>query len=758
MKQTNKAIATLFLLSILLLFVPSRGQGRRGYSSFASAGSPDDETTSVADSDSLPKQYGLVQAGIYLIARAYGDSVVLRWGAEDYVTQRTLDDEGVMIVRYDYSPEGDDPFCDTLVTSFKPWTKEQFEGAYAEDDSIARMAMGIMFSKGGLRPDQTKAAPGSFGSFYDIYQDQQTNQAFRMLIAEWRRDLADHMAMRWIDKKVRPGHEYEYIVRPVEYDTTMQLIIAPAILTVKNDRFIRPDYKIEMGDTIISHCQLRLWWADHENSSFEIDRRRKGEEEWERVNKLPYWNMQPEVDGQEINDTLDCFYGDMVPEPGEYEYRIFGHDPFGDLTKPSPTLSVHVPDMEAPRAPELVLVEIDRQDSTDLSKKVMATFHFEKDTLEEDFSGFNVLYYNERHTGKEWKQLNKEMLPPSDSLFTCDMTGLSTGMVLVAAYDTAQNVAYSLPRMVQIKDVKAPAPMRNFKAESNIEDGTITLTWEPDTLDDDIDYYELLFANDTTHSFIIRNQGKLKNPSYVDTVAMDVNQKYIYYKVRAIDYSTNQSDDVMLQVLRPTRLKPQVAHLLDSRADSLGIHMQWACSNEQIMDRHVLMRRLKGEEKWDTLGIFPADSIRATENVLSYTDRPAYNRKQDYQYCVESFSCFNISSDLSLIFTISYEGPRILQIPIRLESGYLVETNETLLTWEINEGKPVEGDWYICIYRKAPNHENYEFLISVPADTKERRSSLLMPGQTEQYYIKLRFDDGRESRMSNEVSILRPNN
>ena len=46
-------------------------------------------------------------------------------------------------------------------------------------------------------------------------------------------------------------------------------------------------------------------------------------------------------------------------------------------------------------------------------------FADEKDTLEEDFTGFNVLYYNERHTGHEWKKLNKELLPPSDSLFTC---------------------------------------------------------------------------------------------------------------------------------------------------------------------------------------------------------------------------------------------------------------------------------------------------------------------------------------------------
>ena len=79
-----------------------------------------------------------------------------------------------------------------------------------------------------------------------------------------------------------------------------------------------------------------------------------------------------------------------------------------------------------------------------------------------------------------------------------------------------------------------------------------------------------------------------------------------------------------------------------------------------------------------------------------------------------------------------------------------------MLTWDINGGKPVEGDCYLCIYRKGPRDENYTFHISVPADPKERRSSMLAPGQTESYYVKLRFDDGRESLISNEVSVTRP--
>ena len=46
-------------------------------------------------------------------------------------------------------------------------------------------------------------------------------------------------------------------------------------------------------------------------------------------------------------------------------------------------------------------------------------------------------------------------------------------------------------------------------------------------------------ANDTTHTFLIRNQGGIRETEFIDSMALNVNQKYIYYKVRAVDYSTN---------------------------------------------------------------------------------------------------------------------------------------------------------------------------------------------------------------------------
>lgn len=691
-------------------------------------------------------------ARIIMDARSYGDSIVLRWAGEDWATQQALYHVGVDIYRTEYSDNGIS--VDTLVKAFKPWTKEQLVRCYSARDSIANIAIALLYGGKELKPDQTQSAKGTAGAWLELSENQKQHIMFAVLVSEWRKDVADRIAMRWVDKKVKANCRYEYAIVPSYFDETGTLQIASASRQIENLPFKRPDFNVTIGDSITGQNQVYLWWENRHYSSYEIERRKRGETQWKRLTEIPYLQMSADNGSDEVQD---CHYADVVDDIGVYEYRVFAHDPFGELTNASPVHIVKVPDMQAPKAPDLVKVEIDRQDPNDLSKKVMATFHFEKDSIEADFVGFMPMYYNQRNTNKQWKELSPKLLPPGTTTYTCDMTGLSTGMVVVAAYDSAHNVSYSIPRMIQIRDVKAPSMMKNFKAEVNPDNGTIRLTWEPDSVDDDIDYYEVLSANDTTHTFIVAHQKGLKECQFVDTVAMDVNQKYIYYKVRATDYSTNRGEDTPpLQVLRPTNLLPHVAHLLKSTVDSLGIHTTWACSNEQMMDHHVLMRRLEGTQVWDTLGVFNADSVKAAGNIVRFDDCPATNRKHDYQYAMESFNCWGKSSGLSLILSIAFEGSRYVNIPMRLSGSYDEKTREMVFSWVLNNGKPINDPCYICFYRKGPNDKEARFFISEELTEKDFRLKRSVVGHTEEIYIKLRFEDGRESQISNTVSITVP--
>lgn len=702
----------------------------------------------------ISAQSSSARSQIHMLARAYGDSIVLRWAAEDYVSQRYLNRVGVNIYRYDLT---DDYKCDTIVYQKKPLSLDEWRAAYPnQNDTLAYTAMSLLYGDTKMTANQTRNFPGSIGSLMEYYDDQQTHLAFAILLSEWRRDLADGLAMRALDTNVKKGHRYEYILQPAVRDTTMTIIFdAGHISGIVNEKYTPQKFDVEVGDSIVGPYTVRLWWENRKHSSYEIERREvngKKKGEWVRVNNKPVMMMPSETYG---SDQWDCSYLDIVPKVGEYEYRIFAHDAFGDLTESSPVHRVEVKDLSAVVAPDITLIEIDRQDPNDLTKKVLATIHFHKETMEDDYTGFMPMYYSERITGKQWRSLLKQPLQPTDTICTVDVTGLTTGMIVVCAYDEAGNMSYSLPRMIRIRDLKAPDAPKNFKSEIIDNDlGLVRLSWETD--EDDIEYFELAYANDTTHQFMLRSQGKLMAHSFVDTLAVDVNQKYIYYKVRAIDYSTNEGDYTpVLQVLRPSILPPSQAHLDSTWVSPEAVNMRWVCANEAQMKSHRLLRRQENQQKWETVKSWTAEEVKLQNNEIMVSDAPAFDRETRYQYAIES-EAVNGKTAMSLIYSVRFAGKAVFDWPIKLFGEYNKDAKETRLVWECDDNLPFKGQWYFCIWRKGARDERPKFLLSAKKEDRMFTDKLLRPGEQAEYYIFIQYRDGRKSRASNVVKVSAP--
>ena len=80
-------------------------------------------------------------AKINVLTRTYGDSVVLRWAADDYVSWRYLNRVGVNIVRMDKETYK----TDTVVLGLKPATLDEFRSRYADH---YRTALDLMHREG----------------------------------------------------------------------------------------------------------------------------------------------------------------------------------------------------------------------------------------------------------------------------------------------------------------------------------------------------------------------------------------------------------------------------------------------------------------------------------------------------------------------------------------------------------------------------------------------------------------------------------
>ncbi len=739
--------------------------------------------------DSTQMEVGIVDTKIHLLSRTYGDSIVLRWAPEDYATWRYVNRVGMDVLRY----SEDHPFdADTLAHRLRPYTLEQFRQRYPTTDTLAMTAAGLLYDENRTRPTATKNPPGTLGSLYEIYQEQQMRYAFALLTTEWRRDLADALAMRLVDKTAKRGKTYEYIVRPSEIDTTGQMIVRTGhIPELKNERYKPEPFVTTLTDSTIAENSVQLTWNRKLYSSFEIERRGplspsgaplpasasslspastspsnipaspstskatvpdgSPSGNWTRVTPKPYIDMSPNTQGRP--DTLYTMT-DQVPQVGLYDYRLLAHDAFGDLTEPTKPFRVWVRDITPPSPPAITLITIDRRDSTDLSKGVFATFHLRKDTMEADYTGWHLVYYHEKDTEKQWRRLSPQQTP-ADTLLTLDVTGISTGMVAVAASDTANNTSYSIATMLRLEDLKAPGVPQNLRAQGNPLQGTITLDWDaPEDLD--IDYYEVAYANDSTHRWVLATEQKLHDTHFVDTIDVTANQKYIYYKVRAIDYSTNEGFySPVLQVIRPTLIPPVVAHIDSTWVDDNGIHMRWITSAEHFVSHHLVWRRLHTDKEWTLLAVCNADSLADYDYELTLHDKPEYTREARYDYAIETISYSGVSSEKSLAYSVRWEGDAVFSLPLKLYGEYLEDKQETRLVWEMPQEPPYKGRWYFCIFRQGPDDKAPTFLISAAKDDRIFSDHLLDPGQQASYFIRVKYADGRQSEDSNTVTVKR---
>ena len=704
-----------------------------------------------------PAYHPRVTSKIRLLTRSYGDSIVLRWVAEDYVSYNYLATFGVNVLRVS-KVEGYN--TDTLAYALKPKTLEQFKQKYAPDDSIAYVAMNVLY---GEEKENVHRDHGERGNTLDTSSDQDINYGFSMLTADWRQDLAEDLAVRLTDKTAKAGVPYEYIVQPTVWNDEV-IIFEPGVAeNVTNTPYKPQVYDVRMVDSLGAPYTLQIGWWDSEHSSFEVERRQtstlKGERvngKWERITQKPYVSMVEQAEGEDY-----CLVVDSVPELGNWEYRIMGYDAFGDLNDLGEH-SVFVPDVEPPLPPTLKAIVIERPDDNDPMSQVFAHVIWEKEYIEEDFAGYRIYYQPMQKDNEAWRLMTPNLLAPTDTICKLDMTGYRTGMMYIAAYDFTGNESRSFVQQVTLTDYKAPAVPSNFRAmvrEINLTDTAevntkwayVDLYWQPAAEDDDIDYFDIAYANDTTHNFLLRNEGGIRQSAFTDSMALNANQRYIYYKVRAVDYSTNIGEwSHWIQVERPHITPPTQPHLGHSSHDNTtGMHMEWIVGADADMKRHILYRRLGEEGKWEILAKYDADSVKTQDNTIIVDDNPPYSQNGRYYYFMRSVNASPFTSN-SLAVSWKHQGPRILDVPIELTGSY---EDGTVLTWFINPNKLPGGEWHFCIYRKGLGDKDFKYYMSAAQTDQRYTEHTLKQGETAEYYIQLQFEDGRRSQPSNTVRV-----
>jgi len=711
--------------------------------------------------DSLDAEVQVAQFRLQMLARAYGDSIVIRWAPDEYVPWKFLNGYGCYLIRDERSSTS---MGDTLAL-LKPMNKYEFAKLFSDTDTMAFAAMQTIFGEG-TKMDNTKYAPGSAGSIMEIYEEQQNTFGMAMVIAERRPDIATAMGLRYVDKNVKKDTLYSYYLAP---NLSPEILhVTPGYVLVDNTPYEPKPCTLELTDSIASVDGVLLSWEyTDEYSGFDIERRKKGQKDWVVLNDKPYMSM-----------TMDLFEGEQPPslyadtgmEPGTYIYRLRGYDSFGDKSAPGPEHEVTLPDMIPPVPPRIKLITINRGDST-----ITARIDWHKEAIESDLLGYIPFYQfgapddvdklsGEASTntadsalfGGRWVPLVKDrVLAPTDSSVVVDVRGLNTGMVTIAAVDSAMNMTYAMPMPMRIDDLEPPLAPTNLRGLVSAE-GVVTLGWTP-SISQDTYYYEVFMANDTTHTFVlVPNQQQYQDTLFKDTLSLEVNHPFKYYKVRAIDWAGNNSEfSDVLRVTRPNFNAPSECFIDTSWVTQDSIYMRWVISPEKDLDKIRVFRRLSNESQWTMIQTHYQEEVNG-KSTLEVIDRPTPNQTIRYYYAIEAINMTGVSTGLSMQVCYLFQGQRLFDIPIKLDGGWREDKKRVILAWDVPEELPVVAPYHFVLSRQLEGEDFFRPYRSIKSDQVSFEDKRMKPGESTVYRLEILFEDGRRSIPSNDVKVSVP--
>lgn len=712
---------------------------------------------------------------IRALARPKGEEgVILRWAPEEYAPWFYLNRSGYTLLRIT-----DDSLAyhvDTLVDRLRPMTLEQLQSHFQPSDSLAGAAAQLLWGSA-----QDEAQASSYSGIVEKYEQQSTRFAYAMLLSEIRPDIAEAMALRYVDRTAEPGRTYQYLVCSPIPDSIMN--IRTVGVTVKNEpQAVAPFHPVITDSIGQNGNAIHLYWPmDDRFSTYDIFRQTPGQEGWTLLNAHPFLTLMTDEDGYYQNVYTD---NDLLP--GHYRYRIRAYDTFAEGTEYSSEHSVYLPDIIPPAPPAIRQFVIDRDSDPG---KLWCDIKWHKDSIEADMVGFDVLYFHERE-GKEWGKLNASLVASTDSMLRVEMTEeWAGGFIAVAAVDTAGNYGTSLPYELHIDDRTPPLPPTGLKATVSPM-GTVFIQWEP-SASTDVKNYQLFSANDTTHVFNPL-PGRLTTECYAfDTLQVfGINQRYIYYRLQAYDYSGNSSElSQILRVKRKNFDKPEAARPDSIWTSNDSICIRWIGSHHRDVDYYNYYRRRSDETEWQMIGQILVDEDNEEERFMTY-DRPGYDRQHQWQYCLEAFNTTGLGSGKSYRASILLQPDMYVDVPIVLDADTIGRPGIAAIRWQLQgtvpslitsmlppvepvldrrsgeyrdrvtgakinpeTGRPfVEPSAYSFLIQRDSGDGNFITRQTVGPEVLNYRESA-PNGEVYRYRIVLRLRDGRYSNPSNVISL-----
>ena len=680
-----------------------------------------------------------------MIARSYGDSIVLRWAVDDAAAWMLGNKYGWTLKRLSNdSTERNDTALRTLNGGrpILPLTLKQMMARFDSTDLMAGLAAQSLY--GATKVEESGGSSGDLMGFvYHQRQEQQQRQMMALLAAEQRPDLAMALGLGFVDHDVRPGVQYLYL---------LVSRIPPHLAKMSNARtmvlcapFVRgPQDSVAPIEFLqLDGRRVLALWGKRNLSGYFVERSSDGGRSWRAMNKYPIYGLTPGKEEREVfGDSVAAVMAgnvtmfDSLALDSTYLYRVEGFDAFGDRAPKRTSRPFRLADRIPPTTP--VLGEVTARGNT------ICDLQWSMDTTEGDVHGFAVTF--SESTDGPWKAVSG-LLPPTQHAYSDRQAGQrGRGYYRVFVSDTAGNAAFSLAMLNNIEDVVPPDAPEALRAACDTS-GLVYIEWTPSHASD-LHGYRLFAANQRDHEFVEVTPGFVEDTWFVDTVDIHSLTNEIFYYVVSVDNNFNYSyPSDTLRLPLPDVVSPMPCALRDVAQDADSATIRWIPSPSEDVERYFFFRRPKGAARWDLVTMAGQECV-GTDSLITLTDFPPPSTRA-YEYCIEAVDTSQNSSGKAGYAIALVRGSREQQVDIALKAKAEKGTRNVTLTWEYELDE--RNDHYGVVYRSV-NDAPYEAVGNFGREEKSL-TDRNVPAGTVRYYVALRLAAGRHSTPSNEAQV-----
>lgn len=694
--------------------------------------------------------------GYSLLARSYGDSIVLRWAVDNSAAWLTGNKYGWRVFRSGGSGDTTVGFIEISDHNkpVKPMTLKEMTSRFPKSNKMAGIAAQALYGRN-FNPEKlsvTKATDeqGMQNAIFRQYQEQTQRQIFAYMAAETDGQIASALGMRFVDRNVKKGEYYTYYLEPV-YQSKLY-VVGLSTVSLECNKFERgideQMTEIDVVQTNTRECIVR--WHKNELSGYYVERSLDGGKTWKDLSGgVPTWSSSSseeirQVYGDSIANWMNDYvlFIDSLPLKSKALWRVRGFDAFGELTPWQTSMEFTLEDVTPPVPPMFTYI------APIENRYCQIEWSLEENTP--DLKGF-FISFSEDISGP-WDVITAP-LRPTQFKYVDSLAGQrGRGYYRVFAVDSSGNTSYSVAAINHIEDVTPPARPKGLKAVAD-STGRVFISWDKLT-EKDLKGYKLLSANDIHHDFIPVFSVYTRDNYYIDSIDIRSLTKKIYYTLYATDYNNNvskYSDTVEVEL--PDVVPPALCAVDRVIQSSDSVQVWWIPSASEDVWHYLVYRKPRGTVRWENIATIPSDKLTA-DRLIYFVDKPQPSDRP-YSYCIEAIDSSYLSSGRGAEIVATINGGMEVPLSIKLSGKFVKKSHSVSLEWNYKWTAKTEPRG--LLYRSVGDGE-----WKVVTDITDMKNTFIdrnVPNNTTvMYYVVMEMGGGKFSTPSNVVILKTPKN